>query len=138
MKKVFIALLASILAATTLVSFKSDSGVTDLSLDGKVGNYPVVMEIQVWGSGPNIIGGYYYYKSQGSNNRISISDDQNLQKGDGIYPVLEESVNGKVTGTFHASHWDMKTMKGTWISANGKTQLPFTLTVINSKHHYIE
>ena len=138
MKKVFTVLLISMLAVTTLVSFKSSSGVTDLTLEGKVGNYPVVMEIQVWGSGPNIIGGTYYYKSQGSSRRIEISEDQNIQNGDGIYPVLEESVNGKVTGTFHASHWDMKTMRGTWISANGKSQLQFSLTVTKAKHHYIE
>lgn len=126
------------LIAMALVSFKIAWGVTDLTLEGKVGNYPVVMEIQVWGSGPNIVGGYYYYKSKGPNNKIDLSPDNNLQKGDGVCPVLEESVNGVVTGTFHASYWDVNTMRGTWISASGSKQLPFTLKVVKSDHHYIE
>ena len=132
------AILFPVMVAFVLVSFKIVWGVTDLTLEGTVGNYPVVMEIQVWGCGPNIVGGSYYYKSQGPNKRIEVSGDLNLQNGDGVCPVLEESVNDVVTGTFHASYWDVKNMRGTWISASGRKQLPFELKVVNADHHYIE
>ena len=137
MKRVCKTVLLLMLVALTLVSFKSEWGVTDITLEGKVGKYPIVMELQMWGSGPNINGGWYYYKSQGPNNRIDVSNDLNFDEGDGYYPRLEESVNDKVTGTFYASHWDMNTMSGTWISADGKKQFPFTLKVIKADHHYM-
>ena len=139
MKTLRSALMLPVLFLLTFFSTKSFAqGVTDLTLDGTVGKYPVVMEIQVWSYGPTIVGGVYYYKSQGPNKKIALSDDLNIQNGNGCYPQLQESVNGKVTGTFHASYWDVKTMRGTWISADGSKQLPFSLKVIKSDHHYIE
>lgn len=124
-----------VLTFLTLTSFRSfgQQFYTGLTLEGKIDKYPIVMELVVWGDGPSIVSGNYYYTSKGSNNRIILSDDLNDVNGQGYYPVLEESVNGKVTGTFHASYWDMRTMQGTWISANGSKQLPFTLRVVKSE-----
>lgn len=134
-KSIFFSLLA-IIMLSSLKSF--GQGVTDFTLEGKIDKYPIVMEIEVFGGGPVIVGGSYYYKSKGPDHWIMLSDDLNLQKGGGIYPILEESVGDKVTGTFHATHWDMETMRGTWISANGSKQLSFSLKVVKSVRHYIE
>lgn len=131
----------AVLSLITCKSFAQEcviGGVTDLTLEGTIGQYPVVMELQVWGSGPNIVGGGYYYKSQGRNNMIMLSDDLNLQRGNGVKPRLEESVNGRVTGVFYATSWNMDVMKGTWMRTKDNKQFSFTLKVVKSYHHYIE
>jgi len=113
-------------------------GVTDLTLEGKIDNYPIIMEISVWGRGTNIIGGFYYYKKNGPKNTIGLSEDQNLQQGDGRKPILQEDVDGKVTGTFYAQYWDGEVMHGTWIRSKDGKQLPFSLKVIKRNWHYLE
>lgn len=113
-------------------------GVTDLTLEGKIDNYPIIMEISVWGRGTNIIGGFYYYKKNGPKNTIELSEDQNQHQGDGQKPILQEVVDGKVTGTFYAQYWDGDVMHGTWIRSKDGKQLPFSLKVIKRHWHYLE
>ena len=113
-------------------------GVTDLTLEGKIDKYPIVMEISVWGKGLNIIGGLYYYKKNGPKSQIGLSEDQNLQQGEGQKPILQEDVDGKVTGTFYAQYWDGEVMHGTWIRSKDGKQLPFSLKVIKRNWHYLE
>ena len=45
-------------ATLLLLSSKAGAqGVTDITLEGKIDKYPIVMEISVWGGGGSIIGG---------------------------------------------------------------------------------
>ena len=114
-------------------------GVTDLTLEGKIDNYPIIMEISVWGHGTNIIGGFYYYKKNGPKNTLELSEDQNQQQGGGEKPILQESdKDGKITGTFYAQFWDGEVMHGTWIRSRDGKQLPFSLKVVKRNWHYIE
>lgn len=137
----FKAFLLPLFAALMLLSAcKGNSqGVTDLTLDGKIDKYPIIMEISVWGHGTNIIGGFYYYKKNGPKNTIEVSEDQNLQNGDGQKPILQEiEKDGKITGTFYAQFWDGEVMHGTWIRSRDGKQMPFSLKVVKRNWHYIE
>ncbi len=126
-------------AAVLLFSSKAGAqGVTDITLEGKIDKYPIVMEISVWGGGGSIIGGSYYYKSKGPKNAITLSEDQNIQQGEGSKPVLEETIDGKNTGAFYARYWDGEVMHGTWIRSKDGKQLPFSLKVTKRNWHYIE
>lgn len=117
----------------------NSQGVTDLTLDGKIDKYPIIMEISVWGHGTNIIGGFYYYKKNGPKNTIEVSEDQNLQNGDGQKPILQEiEKDGKITGTFYAQFWDGEVMHGTWIRSRDGKQMPFSLKVVKRNWHYLE
>lgn len=137
----FKVVLLTICAALMLLpACKGNSqGVTDLTLDGKIDKYPIIMEISVWGHGTNIIGGFYYYKKNGPKNTIEVSEDQNLQNGDGQKPILQEiEKDGKITGTFYAQFWDGEVMHGTWIRSRDGKQMPFSLKVVKRNWHYIE
>ena len=116
----------------------SSQGVTDLTLEGKIDNYPIIMEISTWGKSVKIIGGYYYYKKNGPKNTIEVSDDQNTQQPEGEKPTLNEIVDGKVTGTFYAQFWDGDVMHGTWIRSRDGKQKPFSLKVVKRHWHYLD
>lgn len=135
----FKVVLLTICAALMLLpTCKGNSqGVTDLTLDGKIDKYPIIMEISVWGHGTNIIGGFYYYKKNGPKNTIEVSEDQNLQQGEGQKPILQEEVDGKVTGTFYAQYWDGDVMHGTWTRSQDGKQMPFSLKVTKRHWHYL-
>lgn len=116
----------------------NSQGVTDLTLDGKIDNYPIIMEISVWGQGTNIIGGFYYYKKNGPKNTIEVSEDQNQQQGGGEKPILQETdENDKITGTFYAQFWDGDVMHGTWTRSKDGKQMPFSLKVTKRHWHYL-
>lgn len=130
----------AVFAVLSLITCKSfaQGSVTDVTLEGTIGKYPIVMELQVWEGGPNILGGNYYYKSQGPKNKIGVSSDLNIVEGNGYQPRLEETVKGKVTGVFYVSKWNMKTMSGTWIRTSDHKQFSFTLKVVKTYRHYYD
>lgn len=129
-------LVLAIFVVLTLITCKSfaQGGIIELTLDGTVGQYQIVMELRVWdGAELSILGGNYFYKSQGHKNRIMLSDDQNFESAKGAKPRLEESVNGKVTGIFYVSSWNLDGMKGTWIRTKDNKRCSFTLKTVKSE-----
>ncbi|MBO6024601.1 MAG: hypothetical protein J6P83_07090 [Bacteroidales bacterium] len=129
-------LVLAMFVVLTLIACKSfaQRGLVELTLDGTIGQYPVVMELQVYyGAVPAIWGGSYFYKSQGSKNRIMLSEDLNLDEADGAKPRLEERVNDKVTGVFYVSSWNLDGMKGTWMRTKDNKRYSFTLKTVKSE-----
>lgn len=90
-------------------------------MTGKIGNYPVVM--QLYGdTNSSALTGWYYYKSQGSKNKISLRGNLRNSKAS-----LTETVNGKTTGSFsgnlgctgHGTYYQYN-FYGNWTSSKGK------------------
>lgn len=83
------------------------------TIDGK---YGIVMNLTFSNYGD--VSGQYYYKSKKS--PIELQGNIN---SDGVL-MLEEKVNGKVTGNF-AGKWSSSEYSGSWISADGNKEMPF-------------
>ena len=112
-------------ASDTEVSTAATSEPFTTSLmEGTIGNYKICMKL-TFNDNNHSVSGWYYYKSKGSKNKISLSGHFS---GEYIFGVcnltLTEKVKGKVTGTFtgefNAGNWTMGA-EGTWRSPNGKT-----------------
>lgn len=91
-------------------------------LSGSVGKYKIVINL-TFNSQNNTVKGWYYYKSKGSNNKISLSG---TYRGDGQGGTLKltEKVNGKITGYFSGEYGfgnRVTHVTGTWKSPTGKT-----------------
>lgn len=103
--------------------------ITD-EMEGKIGKYKIVMQLDIYDNGK--VNGWYYYKSKGPGKKISLSGNYN-SKTDQIN--LTEKVNGKITGYFrgeyvtgHLTHFGwLYQYNGIWESPSGK-KLEFLVT----------
>lgn len=90
-------------------------------MEGKIGKYPVHMQL-TFNCGTHKVTGWYYYNSKGAKNKIQLSG---TFSGD-CYDCslnMTESHNGKVTGSFVGDYSDaiIESAYGTWRSPSGKS-----------------
>ncbi len=83
------------------------------------GKYEIVMDLHFVGGGK--VTGSYYYKSKKS--PISLEGEVN----EGGLLMLEEKVNGEVTGSF-TGKFDETEYSGLWVSPDGSKEMPFKVT----------
>ena len=126
MKRVFF--IFSMVVALLLVGLPADAETTDI-MDGQIGKYKIVMELDFKDNGK--VTGWYYYKSKGPSHKISLSGsyrDSGVNSGYNYNVDLTETVNGKITGYFKGKYLcgyasDIQTfiylMDGTWSSPKG-------------------
>lgn len=95
-------------------------------MDGSIGKYGVVMQLDLKNNGK--VTGWYYYKSKGSSHKISLSGTYTHPYNIENYYILKltESVDGKVTGNFEGEYFNgpIYQYSGTWESPKG-TKLKF-------------
>lgn len=96
-----------------------------LHLEGKIGDYPISMELKhlpgryATGSGYD---GYYYYQKYGQPIALYGAEDE-----PGVISLTESDVEGNATGNFRGSLSVEGLFKGRWISGDQKRTLPFEL-----------
>lgn len=112
--------------ATTASPFPIDTEAPFwLHLEGKIGDYPISMEIKhlpnryATGSGYE---GYYYYQKYGQPIGLYGAEDE-----PGVISLTESDVEGSATGNFRGSLSGEGLFKGRWISGDQKRTLPFEL-----------
>lgn len=91
-------------------------------MEGNIGQHYVCMKL-TFNPRNHTVSGWYYYKSKGSKNKITLSGTYEGEYFNGEL-TLKEKVNGKVTGTFTGEYYFGNMMigaGGTWRSAAGKT-----------------
>ncbi|MBR3455029.1 MAG: hypothetical protein IKH26_06880 [Bacteroidaceae bacterium] len=97
---------------------------------GKIGNYPIVMELNAtaasaWGD--------YYYVSQGSKNKLQLNGDRDLSDESGLKWVLEETVDDKLNGYFFL-RWDRLSE----YSKDGSMRITGTYINVKNKKYTVE
>lgn len=93
------------------------------TFEGKINNkYGIVMQLLILGSD---VSGTYHYTSRKSPITLSgtLDSDGSIR--------LEEKTGGKITGQF-AGTYTPSEISGTWISADGKTRMPFVVERSNN------
>ena len=121
MKKIVSILLVIIAIFATSLSVNARNLETG-PLSGNIGKYKIVMNL-TFNSQNHTVSGWYYYKSKGSKNKISVSGTYYGDEPGGDLN-LTEKVNGKVTGRFKGEFGfgnRVKHVTGTWSSPSGKT-----------------
>lgn len=109
--------------------------VYEVTLRGMIGIYPVVMNLKTNARG-KISEGDYYYVSQGSERRISLSTvKRHVYDYDGL--VLEEILNGQYIGAYLVDIWNLEYISGTWFNLKGK-RYPFKLEVTDVYERSVE
>lgn len=97
-----------------------------LHLEGKIGDYPIGMELKhlpnryATGSGYE---GYYYYQKYGQPIALYGAEEE-----PDIISLTESDVEGSATGNFRGSLSSAGVFQGRWISGDQKRTLPFELT----------
>ena len=109
--------------STTEAPQQADDTASTERFEGKINNkYGIVMQLRILGSE---VSGTYHYTSRNSPINLSgyLDNDGTIR--------LEEKTDGKITGQF-AGTYNSSEISGTWISADGKTKMPFVIERSNN------
>ena len=87
-----------------MVGFCISAAAETQHIEGTVGKYPVVMELTYYNNGE--VGGWYYYKRMGSENKILLAGRYYLDNGYRWVELFEDDSDGYSNNDY--SRFDMK------------------------------
>ena len=121
-------LLTFIVIAVSFVAWSSTAKAYDYQtavMEGSVGGYDIHMKL-TFDLSTHKITGWYYYDSKGPDRKFKLSGTWSGSSLDDCKIKMQESYNGKVSGTFTGQFGpatmsgDMEWAEGIWTSTKGK------------------
>ena len=94
-----------------------------IRLAGTVSSYKIHMVLEI---SENHVTGYYYYDSQGSDNRVNL--DGNITENNSV-KLKKYNKEGRETGYFEGT-FDNKTYSGSNVNYDRDTRLPFSVEIM--------